>query len=217
MGVDSANMHFLHMPTAPVGFLAAAFLLAPLTGQSAAGNFSFADPKGVNAVNFRVDAPLNSITGFVGNLRGDVAFDPEKPEDIAGSIEAPLTGLVLPNAQMREVLMTRDWMNFEEHPVVKLDIKGAKGLKLLEPGVWEGTLTAELNCRGATKPMEIPARIRHLKGQARARGGARTGDLMFIKADFVLKRSDFGIKTSGGFDKVGDQIQLTGELVGYAP
>ena len=65
--------------------------------------------------------------------------------------------------------------------------------------------------------MEIPARIRHLRDQARARGGARAGDLMFIKADFVLKRSDFGIKTSGGFDKVGDQIQLTGELVGYAP
>jgi len=171
----------------------------------------------VNAVNFRVDAPLNSIAGFVGNLRGDIVFDPDKPEVISGSIEAPLTGLVLPNPQMREVLMTRDWMNFEEHPVVKLDIKEAKDLKLLEPGVWAGTLTADLHCRGATKPMDIPVRIRHLKGQARARGGARGGDLMFIKADFVLKRSDFGIKTSGGFDKVGDQVHVAGELVGYAP
>ncbi len=205
------------MRTMPIGILAAALLLGPLTGQSAPGTFSFADPKGVNAVNFRVDAPLNSIIGFVGNMRGDVTFDPEKPEAVSGSIEAPLTGLVLPNAQMREVLMTRDWMNFEEHPVVKLDIKEAKGLKLVEPGIWEGTLTAELHCRGATKPLDIPVRIRHLKGQARARGGARGGDLMFIKADFVLKRSDFGIKTSGGFDKVGDQVHLTGELVGYAP
>ncbi len=200
-----------------MGLLAAAVLLVPFAGQAAPGTFSFADPKGVNAVNFRVDAPLNSIAGFVGNLRGDIVFDPDKPEVISGSIEAPLTGLVLPNPQMREVLMTRDWMNFEEHPVVKLDIKEAKDLKLLEPGVWAGTLTADLHCRGATKPMDIPVRIRHLKGQARARGGARGGDLMFIKADFVLKRSDFGIKTSGGFDKVGDQVHVAGELVGYAP
>ena len=195
----------------------AAVLLAPPMALGAASTYSFADPKGVNAVQFRVDAPLNSIGGFVTNLRGDVAFDPEKPEAIKGGLEAPLTGLILPNAQMREVLMTRDWMNFEEFPVVKLDIKEAKGLKLLEPGVWEGTLSSELHCRGATKPMEIQARIRHLKGQARTRGGARNGDLLFIKADFVLKRSDFGIKTSGGVDKVGDQIQITGELVGYAP
>lgn len=204
-------------PSVPVGFLAVALLLAPLSAKSATGAFSFADPKGVNAVNFRVDAPLNSISGFAGNLRGEVAFDPGKPEGISGNIEAPLTGLVLPNAQMREVLMTRDWMNFEEHPVVKLDIKAAKGLKLMEPGVWECVLSAELHCRGAAKPMEIPARIRHLKGQARARGGARNGDLLFIKADFVLKRSDFGIKTSGGFDKVGDEIKISGELVGYSP
>ncbi len=185
--------------------------------MAAASTFSFADPKGVNAVQFRVDAPLNSIGGFVANLRGEVSFDPEKPEEIKGAIEAPLTGLVLPNAQMREVLMTRDWMNFEEFPVVKLDIKEAKDLKLLEPGVWEGTFSAELHCRGATKPMDIQARIRHLKGQARTRGGARNGDLLFLKSDFVLKRSDFGIKTSGGVEKVGDQIQITGELVGYAP
>lgn len=216
MGIDSSDMRYIQMPTLRMGLLTAS-LLVPLAGAGAPGAFSFADPKGVNAVSFRVDAPLNSIAGFVGNLRGDVSFDPEKPEAISGRIEAPLTGLVLPNPQMREVLMTRDWMNFEEHPVVKLDIKEAKNLKLLEPGVWEGTLSAELHCRGATKPMDIPVHIRHLKGQARARGGARSGDLLFLKADFVLKRSDYGIKTSGGFDKVGDQIQISGELVGYTP
>ncbi|MFO1492051.1 MAG: YceI family protein [Kiritimatiellia bacterium] len=179
--------------------------------------FSFMDPKGVSAVSFSVDAPLNAITGFATGFRGDVTFDPEKPESISGTIEAPLAGVALPNAQMRDVLMTRDWMNVDEYPVLKLEIKQARGPKLVETGVWDVTLVAELSCRGKMTPVEMPARIRYLKGQARDRGGARQGDLLFLRSDFVLKRSDFGIKTSGGLDKVGNDIRIGGELVGYAP
>lgn len=197
-------------------YLFAVAMLFPLMGMSAPSTFSIADPKGVNSVAFRVDSPLHSIVGFACNLRGEVIFDPESPTLIKGSVEAPLTGFVLPNLQMRDTLMLPDWMNLAAHPVVKLEISGAKGLKLVEPGSWAGTLTGNIHCRGTVKPVEMPIQLRYGKEQARARGGARNGDLLFLKSEFVIKRSDFGIKPSGSVEKVGDEVEISGEVVGYS-
>ena len=52
--------------------LAGTALAAPLS-------FDFKDPKGVNNVQFKLDAPLESITGTGTGISGRVSFDPARP------------------------------------------------------------------------------------------------------------------------------------------
>src|SRR2546430_1265819 len=48
--------------------------------------FDFKDPKGVNNVIFKTDAPLESINGTATGISGKVTFDPDNPGAIKGKI-----------------------------------------------------------------------------------------------------------------------------------
>jgi polyisoprenoid-binding protein YceI len=43
------------------------------------------------------------------------------------------------------------------------------------------------------------------------------GDLLVIRSNFTIKRSDFGINPSAPQDKVSDEIQLTLSIAGASP
>jgi hypothetical protein len=58
-----------------------------LSAQAAPLTFDFKDPKGVNNVQFSLDAPLESITGTGTGISGSVTFDPAPP---AASLEQGL-------------------------------------------------------------------------------------------------------------------------------
>ena len=65
--------------------------------------------------------------------------------------------------------------------------------------------------------MTVPVKLTYLKGQI---GGcacrAEKGDLLVIRANFSIKRSDFNISPGQMADKVSEEIQLTLSIAGAA-
>jgi len=59
---------------------------AAVTSLAAPIEFDFKDPKGVNNVIFKTDAPLESINGTATAISGKVTFDPANPGAVNGKI-----------------------------------------------------------------------------------------------------------------------------------
>lgn len=72
--------------------------LAGLTGAAFAApqTFDFKDPKGVNNVVFKLDAPLEAVNGSASGIAGTVTFDPENPAATKGKIVVASDSLTVP-------------------------------------------------------------------------------------------------------------------------
>ena len=61
-----------------------ALACAATSALAAPQAFDFKDPKGVNNVIFKLDAPLEAISGSAGGISGTVTFDPAEPAATKG-------------------------------------------------------------------------------------------------------------------------------------
>src|SRR6185295_16899303 len=84
--------------------LTTATFAAPLT-------FDFKDPKGVNNAVFKLDAPLEAITGSANGISGTVTFDPANPGATKGKIVVAAETLQVPNTMMKGHLHSPMWMD----------------------------------------------------------------------------------------------------------
>lgn len=58
----------------------------------------------------------------------------------------------------------------------------------------------------------------YLKDKLKAPGGSnQEGDLLVVRANFTIKRGDFGINAAKFEEKVSNDIELTFSLAGMAP
>ena len=60
-------------------------------------------------------------------------------------------------------------------------------------------------------------KLTFLKDRLKDRVPNLQGDLLVLRADFKIKRSDFGINAGAAEDKVADEIELTLSLAGQSP
>ncbi|HXG48359.1 MAG TPA: YceI family protein [Methylomirabilota bacterium] len=193
------------------------FLLAttvPLWG--APQSFDFKDPKGVNNVVFKLDAPLESINGTASGISGTVHYDPAAPASLKGRIVLATASLHVGNPTMKEHMHGKDWMDVAQHPEIVFEAISAR------PGAAAGdTVTADvtgkLTVKGLTKEMTIPVKLTYLKDRLKDRFPQKQGDLLVIRSTFKIKRSDFGINAGKAEDKVADEIELNLSLAGMAP
>src|ERR1041384_608303 len=86
-----------------IASLSAGALAAPLT-------FDFKDPKSVNNAVFKLDAPLEAITGSANGVSGTVTFDPANPGATKGKIVVAAESLQVPNTMMKGHLHSPMWM-----------------------------------------------------------------------------------------------------------
>jgi polyisoprenoid-binding protein YceI len=100
---------------------AAAFSAAALSSHAAPQSFDFKDPKGVNNVQFQLDAPLESITGTANGITGAVTFDLEVPGATTGRIVVDAASLTVGNALMREHLLGDNWLDVAKHPTITFE------------------------------------------------------------------------------------------------
>ena len=201
--------------------VAAAGLMAGLLGaagaRGAALKFDFKDPKGVNSVIFHLDAPLEAISGSASGIAGEVQFDPAHPEATKGRITVQAASMQVPNAMMKEHMLGKDWMDAATHAELAFEVVSLANVKSA------GDLTTadamgKLTLRGVTKNVTVPVKLTYLKDKLAARtGGQAQGDLLVIRSQFHVKRSDFGINPKAPADKVADEVQLTLSLAGAAP
>ena len=177
--------------------------------------FDFKDPKGVNNIIFLMDAPLESINGSGDGITGKVFFEPEKPENTKGTIYLKAQSLHVGNPVLKEHMHGEDWLNVEKHPDIKFQLSKLNNLKKVK-----NELTADakgkMTIRNVTIEMSIPVKITYLKDMLIKRN--RTpGDLLILRAKFIVKRDDFNIQKGKNLEKVANNIEISLNLAGAAP
>lgn len=198
--------------------LATSFVLALATASALAAplSFDFKDPKGVNNATFKLDAPLEAISGSANGVSGTVKFDPADPSSLAGKIVLAAKSLHVGNPVMLEHLHGDGWVDVAKHPEITFEVGSVKNAKT-DGAVTTADDTGKFTLKGATKEITIPAKITTLKDKLKARGGNQEGDLLVIRSNFMVKRADFGIKPGQAEDKVSNEIELTLSIAGASP
>lgn len=184
--------------------------------QAAPQDFDFKDPKGVNNVVFKLDAPLEAINGSASGFSGKVTFDPDKPEATRGKLVVSAASTQVPNSVMKDHMHGAQWLDVAKHPEIIFETKELKQIKASGD-----TFTAEahgtLTLKGVTKPIVAPVKLTLLKDKLGQRVPNLKGDLLVIRSTFQIKRTDFGINPGAPQDKVSDEIELTLSVAGASP
>lgn len=199
-----------------VSSVSVASTMLAFSASAAALSFDFKDPKGVNNVQFSLDAPLEQISGTGTGISGTVSFDPANPAATKGKIVLATSSLTVGNAVMKDHLHSDGWLDVAAHPEITFEAKSLAGAKTAGD-VTTATLTGTLTLKGVSKELTVPVTLTYLPGKLSARVPKLEGDLLVVRADFVINRSDFGIKPGQVADKVAEEIHLKLSIAGAAP
>lgn len=195
--------------------VAAAFVTAahadPLT-------FDFKDPKGVNNVVFKLDAPLESINGTAHGVSGTVSYDPANPGASTGKIVVATESLTVPNPMMKEHMLGEQWLNAKKNTEITFEIKKISDVEKTGDNKGEADVTGVFTLNGVSKEITVDAKVTYLPGRLAERSPQKTpGDLLVIRSEFTIKRSDYNIQPGKNLDKVSDEIELELAIAGAAP
>ncbi len=192
-------------------------LLAATALQAGSLTFDFKDPKGVNNAVFQLDAPLESINGTANGVSGTVEFDPANPTATKGRIAVLTKSLTVPNPMMNEHLLGEKWLNAKAHPEITFEMTSAKA-QAAAGSAGSGDVTGTFTLNGVSKKITVPVKFSYLPGKLSDRtGGKMEGDLLVIRTNFRIKRSDFAIQAGQNLDKVSDEIAVSLAIAGAAP
>jgi len=183
------------------------------TAFAAPETFDFKDPKGVNNAGFRVDAPLEAINGSANGVSGTVSFDPENPGATKGKIVIAANTLMLPNTMQQGHMRGPMWMDVAKYPEISFEAKELRNAKT-DGDVTTADAVGTFTCKGVSKDMTIPVKLTYLKDKLGERVPNMKGDLLVIRSNFSIKRSDFNIQPGKMEDKVSDEIDLTLSIAG---
>jgi len=179
--------------------------------------FDFKDPKGVNNVVFKLDAPLESINGTASGVTGTITLDPANPGTATGKIVVATESLTVSNPLMREHLLGEKWLNAKVNPEIIFEIKKISDVDKKDTK-GEAKVSGTFTLNGVSKDITVEARVTYLPGKLGDRsGGKMQGDLLVIRSEFEIKRSDYNIQPGQNLDKVSDEITLSLSIAGAAP
>lgn len=196
---------------------AVALVATALAGHAGPRSFDFKDPKGVNNVQFKLDAPLESITGTATGIAGEVAFDPADPASTTGRITLDAASLTVGNPLMGEHLRSEEWLDVASHPTIVFEAREVRNLRP-QGAQLLADIRGALTVKGVTKDVTVPASFTYLADKLGARVGdpKLQGDLLVLRANFTINRSDYGIKAGEFTDKVAETIHLSLSIAGGA-
>jgi polyisoprenoid-binding protein YceI len=200
-------MKLMHL--IPLVTLATAVYAAP-------ESFDFKDPKGINNVAFKLDAPLESVNGSASGITGTVSFDPDSPGGATGKIVVASESLTLPNPMQKEHLHGPNWLDVTKYPEITFEAKSLANAKT-DGNVTTADATGLFTLHGVTKEITVPVKFTYLKDKLSARVPKMKGDLLVIRANFTINRADFNIQKGQYEDKVSDEINLSLSIAGAAP
>ena len=89
-------------------------VLSTLPATAAPRTFDFKDPKGVNHARFKLDAPLESISGTANGVSGTLVIDEADPTATKGTITIDAKSLHVENPVMKEHMHGKDWLGSAE-------------------------------------------------------------------------------------------------------
>jgi polyisoprenoid-binding protein YceI len=178
-------------------------------------SFDFKDPKGVNNAVFKLDAPLESINGSANGISGTVSFDPENPAATTGKIIVASDSLTVPNPLQKEHLHSANWLDTAKYPEITFETKSLTNVKT-ETNVTTADVTGTFTLHGVSKDITAPVKLTYLKDKLADRVPTLKGDLLVIRANFIINREDFNIQKGQYLDKVATNIDLSLSIAGAA-
>ena len=184
------------------------------TASAAADEFDFKDPKGVNAIYFVLDSELEPIMGMATGISGTVNFDRENPKDIAGKIVVKASSVHTSNKKMTTYLRSKDWLDTKTHKTIEFEFKSVTNVETPRDNVFHLTVVGDFTCKGVTREVTMLVRVAYLTGKMASRMRGKQGDLLALRVDFTIKRSDFGIKPGMMEQSVADEIELKVRIIG---
>lgn len=193
-----------------------AFASLVVAASSAPLTFDFKDPKGVNNAIFKLDAPLEAINGSANGISGTVTFDPANPAATRGRIVVAAASLHVPNPMMKEHLHGGQWLDVAKHKEISFEAKSLSNVKAAGEHT-TADVTGTLTIKGVAREVTVPVKFSYLKDKLGLRVPNQKGDLLVIRANFTIKRSDYGINPSAPEDKVSNTIDLTLAIAGASP
>jgi polyisoprenoid-binding protein YceI len=199
-------MKLKHILTLTVLAVTASIYAAP---QS----FDFKDPKGVNNAVFKLDAPLESINGSASGIGGTVNFDPENPAATTGKIVVTTASLTVPNPMQNGHMHSDKWLDAAKYPEITFEAKSLANVKT-EGNVTTADATGTFTLHGVSKEITAPIKLTYLKDKLGDRVPNLKGDLLVIRANFVINREDFDINKGQYEDKVSTNIDLSLSIAG---
>jgi polyisoprenoid-binding protein YceI len=118
---------------------------------------------------------------------------------------------------MQEHMLGEEWLDAANHPEITFEVKEV--LNPVKNGN-EGTADVKgvFTLKGVSKEITAPAKVTYLPGRLADRSnGKMQGDLLVIRTNFQINRSDFGIKAGENLDKVSETIDISLSIAGSAP
>lgn len=193
-------------------------LAAAAVLTAAPQTFDFKDPKGVNAIQFHLDSVLEPISGTAGGITGSATFDPANPAATTGRIVVATNSLTVSNAMMTDHLRGDRWLNAPANPEITFELTKLDNVKTAGNDT-TATALGKLSIKGVTKEISVPVKLTYLAGAfgKRINKPEVGGDLLVVRGEFTINRSDYGINPGQMEDKVNPEIQLTLAIVGSAP
>lgn len=202
---------------ASVTLCSSLLVLGAFGARAAEQTFDFKDPKGVNNATFKLDAPLETITGSASGVSGTLTIDRDKPAATKGTLIVAAPSLHVENAAMKEHLHGKDWLDSKAHPEIKFTVTGLSDFKM-DGDTATASVTGSFSLKGTEKPVTVPAKVTLLPGMlAKRTNGRMEGDLLVIRSTFTIKRSDYGINPAAPTDKVADEIEISLAIAGASP
>lgn len=173
--------------------LAALFLasLALLTLTGAA-TVPWTVDRDASRIELSVRAFGGSHSGRFGDWRGDIAFDPGAPDRTRATVVVQSASLAMSPAALSRRATGPAFLDAARFPLIRFDLRS------LEPlGGDRYTARAEVTMKGVTRPVAFPVDLRV------------SGDQAHLTGAFALDRADFGIGTTGPWNRlVGRQVTV---------
>ncbi len=192
-------------------------LAAVATGALASPQtFDFKDPKGVNNAVFKLDAPLEAVNGNATGISGTVTFDPTDPSATKGKIVIQSSSLHVGNTMQQQHMQSDKWLDVAKFPEISFDARELKNVKT-SGNETTADATGTFTLKGVSKEITVPVKLTYLKGMLGKRVPNQNGDLLVIRSNFSIKRSDFNIMPGQMEEKVSDTIDLTLSIAGASP
>ncbi|MFN0128269.1 MAG: YceI family protein [Verrucomicrobiales bacterium] len=207
---------FFSVPCAALAVAVGLAITTPIA-TAAPQSFDFKDPKGVNNVTFKLDAPLETITGSASGVSGTLTIDRDNPSATKGAIVVAAPSMHVENATMKEHMHGKDWLDSKNHPEIKFTVTGLSDFKM-DGDTATAIVSGTFSLKGKEKVLTAPAKVTLLPGAlAKRSNGAMQGDLLVIRCTFTIKRSEFGINPAAPTDKVADEIEISLAIAGASP
>jgi polyisoprenoid-binding protein YceI len=107
------------------------------------------------------------------------------------------------------------WLDATKFPEITFEVKSLANVKS-EGTTTTADVTGTFTLHGVSKELTVPIKLTYLKDKLSSRVPNLKGDLLVIRANFVINRGDFDIAKGQYEDKVSTTIDLSLSIAGVS-